>query len=373
VVGNNDYRYLPKLQTAVNDATEVARLLHDRYGFVEPTTLLNSTHDAIITELNVLRRNLPENSNLLIYYAGHGYHDPGTDKAYWLPVDAEKDNNEHWISADDITSDIKAIPSQHVLIISDSCYSGALVPRGADIAFNRSDYQAYLEKMLESPSRTLMASGRNEPVADNGSAGHSKFAYVLIQSLRQIDQDTFTAGDLFQRFIQPWVSGTSNQVPQYSVIQNSGHAYGDFVFTRLQGDGSIPSPIGNVLTPAADIERIPRESTNPEAEAVSATLRRYEQAYGSMDINHLKAVWPSLSRAQVDKLKAGFTRAQAVQVQLQNCGPATTTNDTAQVQCVQAMTYTFAGQQQQPETHAVTVSLKKGVDGGWVVEDVRAR
>ena len=47
-----------------------------------------------------------------------------------------------------------------------------------------------------------------------------------------MDEEKFTAGDLFQRFIQPWVAGGSSQVPQYSVIQNSGHAYGDFVFSR---------------------------------------------------------------------------------------------------------------------------------------------
>jgi len=34
VIGNNDYRYLPKLQTAINDGDAMAQLLQDQYGFV---------------------------------------------------------------------------------------------------------------------------------------------------------------------------------------------------------------------------------------------------------------------------------------------------------------------------------------------------
>src|SRR5260370_38550989 len=33
VIGNNNYRYLNKLQTAVNDAKEVSQLVRDNYGF----------------------------------------------------------------------------------------------------------------------------------------------------------------------------------------------------------------------------------------------------------------------------------------------------------------------------------------------------
>ena len=33
VIGNNSYRNLPKLKTAVNDAREVERVLREKYGF----------------------------------------------------------------------------------------------------------------------------------------------------------------------------------------------------------------------------------------------------------------------------------------------------------------------------------------------------
>ena len=40
VVGINDYKNLPRLETAVNDATAVADVLWQKYGF-EVTLLLN--------------------------------------------------------------------------------------------------------------------------------------------------------------------------------------------------------------------------------------------------------------------------------------------------------------------------------------------
>jgi len=231
VIGIDDYRFLPKLKTAVNDAQAVADLLHGQYAF-EVNVLRNPTRYQILVALDQYRRTLPTTASLLIYYAGHGAFDQDTDKAYWLPVDAEKDNHANWIIADDITSDARAIPALHVLIISDSCYSGVLT-RDIDSSLSLADRGAYVEKMLRSRSRNLMSSGGNEPVADGGRAGHSVFADALLHALVQMDQGVFTAADLFNRFVQPQVAGRSNQVPQYSLIRNSGHEYGDFVFHRL--------------------------------------------------------------------------------------------------------------------------------------------
>ena len=275
VIGNNNYAYLPKLQTAINDADAVARLLHDQYGFATQV-LHNATRNTILTAMNNYRRTLPENSNLLIYYAGHGHHDLDADKAYWLPVDAQADNNDNWVSADDITADVRALPSLHVLIISDSCYSGALT-RSADVAINPSERSSYMAKMVKSKSRDLMSSGADEPVADGGAAGHSVFAGALLASLREMNPDEFTAAELFQRFVQPAVAGGSDQLPQYSPIRNSGHAYGDFIFLRQPGVQAA-----GLVVPAVDSSGTVElsQKTGPgtrQTSVVAANLRPKEE------------------------------------------------------------------------------------------------
>jgi Flp pilus assembly protein TadD len=230
VIGNNDYPYLSPLKTAVTDAEDVAGILRNKFGF-QINLLRNATRDQILTALYEYRRTLTESTNLLVYYAGHGHYDRDVDKAYWLPVDARRDNNVKWISADDVTTNIKGISAKHILIISDSCYSG-MIPRDGTLTLTPLERERYLQKMIEGTSRILISSGGNEPVADDGGTGHSVFARALLRGFEQVGDDVFTAEELFYQFIRESVAGKSDQTPQYSPIRNSGHENGDFVFVR---------------------------------------------------------------------------------------------------------------------------------------------
>lgn len=234
IIGNNAYQYVPSLRTAESDAKALEQILRERYGF-ETKLLLNAKREQIIVTLNEYRRKVELNSNLLIYYAGHGYNDTEVEKAYWLPVDARKEDNANWISADDITVNVKGIRARHVLVVSDSCYSGTIA-RGVEFLLVRSmepmGRDRYLIKMSNGKSRTLMASGGNEPVDDDGSGGHSVFANALLTGLMQMDRDIFSTEELYYSFIREVVTGKSNQTPEYDPIRNSGHESGDFVFIR---------------------------------------------------------------------------------------------------------------------------------------------
>lgn len=243
IIGIDDYAApLPRLKTAVNDAQSVADLLSNRYGF-RVTTLLNqdATRDNILKAITHFRKSLAENDSFLIYYAGHGSYDRETEKGYWLPVDADPDPlvTSRDISADDLTTEVRGLAARHVIIISDSCFSGDLSRGAGD--FSPSDgSQAYIHRMLRAPSRTLMASGSDEPVSDSGSQGHSVFANQLIQAMQSRSEPSFTAEDLFVSIRKP-VLARSGQSPQYTALrdtirasagQTSSLDTGDFVFRR---------------------------------------------------------------------------------------------------------------------------------------------
>ena len=55
VIGNNNYRHLPKLKTAVTDATEVEKILKSLYGF-KTKLLLNATRKEILSTINEFRQ-----------------------------------------------------------------------------------------------------------------------------------------------------------------------------------------------------------------------------------------------------------------------------------------------------------------------------
>jgi uncharacterized protein len=271
VIGIDGYHPpLARLRTAVDDARAVGSLLHDRYGF-QVTYLLdqNATRFNILDALAKLRNTLGENDNLLIYYAGHGYSDREAQKAYWLPIDADSATSPNRIIADDLTTGVRVLASRHVLIISDSCYSGALT-RDADAPVPSDGQAAFINRMLRSRSRTLMASGGDEPVADGGSNGHSVFANAILSALDGARPAMFTASDLFYGSVRQQVAGKSEQLPQYSIIRNSDHDEGDFVFSRTLEPSPQPAP-GAAVVPAASISRDIAVATPPQPLPNAAT------------------------------------------------------------------------------------------------------
>jgi len=242
VIGNDAYLYVAHLKTAVNDARAVQAVLQGRYGF-ETTLLLNATRAQIVSALNVYRRDLGADSSLLIYYAGHGYYDEKMGKAYWWPVDAQDNDNTNWIGAEVITSNIKGTASRHVLIVSDSCYSGTL--RGVSVPQNlnglNSDRARTLLKLEQRPSRELMASGGNEPVADGGADGHSVFAGAFLRALERMPAAPFAAHELFDQ-VRTFVAGNSAQLPEFDPLRDSGDDGGSFVFSRAGGVVPVTRP-----------------------------------------------------------------------------------------------------------------------------------
>ncbi len=269
VIGNNAYSVLPKLKTAESDARAVEKLLKEAYGF-QTKLLVNATRAQIVSALSTYRRELTGEANLLIYYAGHGYNDKETEKTYWLPVDAERDDQSNWIIADEITSGIRAIPARHVLVVSDSCYSGTLTRGIGEMLPRPTEREQFLQRMAAGRSRTLMASGGDEPVADSGGGGHSVFAGALLRGLREMDKGQFTAAELFRGYVEEAVAGRAQQTPEYNPLRNSGHESGDFIFIKLgAGDkvATVKAAPPTTVEPAAfELEywNAIKDSSDPE-------------------------------------------------------------------------------------------------------------
>jgi ankyrin repeat protein/uncharacterized caspase-like protein len=230
VIGVNNYTNLRPLQTAVNDAIAVAQLLGNMYGFTV-TLLTNATRAEIISALDSLRLRLGERDNLLIYYAGHGVLDTGEGRGYWLPVNARQDSRVHWLSNTTITDALKAMPARHVLVVADSCYAGALM-RGIEIVEQQrySDREAYVVRLMEKRSRTVLTSGGLEPVLDSGGGQHSVFAKAFLTVLQE-NTDILEGQQLFSALRRPVVVNAA-QTPEYSDIRYAGHEGGDFLFVR---------------------------------------------------------------------------------------------------------------------------------------------
>ena len=149
-------------------------------------------------------------------------------------MDAQSDSDTNWIIVDTVTSNIKRMPSMHVLVVSDSCYSGTFTRRAVADLGTTEKRKRYLQKMQSKKSRTLLASGGNEPVSDIGGEGHSVFAKAFLVGLQSMEKKEFTAEELYSMYIKEMVAGSSEQTPEYNIIRNSGHEGGDFVFLKIR-------------------------------------------------------------------------------------------------------------------------------------------
>ena len=227
VIGIAEYKYLPRLETAVFDAMAVARVLKEDYGF-KVTTLIDPDHITIIDSLDEYRETLGPDDNLLIYYAGHGWLDEDADRGYWLPVDAKPNRRSRWVSNATITDTLKALNAKHVMLVADSCYSGTLV-RGVDMEERKREGD-YWKKMASKWARVAITSGGLEPVADKGGGKNSPFAKAFLDALG--DNDLIMDGtQLFTKLRRP-VMVAAQQTPQYADVRQAGHDGGDFLFVR---------------------------------------------------------------------------------------------------------------------------------------------
>jgi hypothetical protein len=233
VIGINDYSHLDKLDNGVRDACSVAKALQEHYGF-EIRLLLDksATREEIMRILNELRRTLKENDQLLIYYSGHGYYDRESGTSYWLPADAEPNDNTRWLDTRSITDQFKLISARQVLVVADSCFAGAMTRSSSADLSRTLGRDAYLMKMLEKTTRVLIASGGNESVADSGASEHSVFTDAFLRALNTPFSSAFTAEELMARHLKESVAGHAEQFPEYKAIRNSGHDGGDFVFLK---------------------------------------------------------------------------------------------------------------------------------------------
>ncbi len=237
VIGINEYKLLRPLRSATTDAREVARVLSTEYGF-KTTVLLNATRYDILSALNTLRERLTDRDNLLIYYAGHGQLDQLNQRGYWLPLDAEPESSANWISNIAITDVLNAMTTRQLLVVSDSCYSGALTRSAVgqlDAGMSEQQLAQVMASMAQKRSRMVLTSGGLEPVLDGGGGTHSLFARTFLELLRA-NQGVLPGQDLFRhlrlRVASQAERAQVSQVPEYAPIKYAGHEAGDFIFVR---------------------------------------------------------------------------------------------------------------------------------------------
>jgi hypothetical protein len=229
IIGVSDYKdesIIDLKGEPTKDADALAKLLIAKYNFSQQnvTVLKNPTENEIIKQFYNLRKKVGEKDNLIIFYAGHGNYDEGSEKGYWMPSDAEMEFEGNIILNTSIVSYIKSIKSKHTLLIADACFSGSILSTNR----NFSKATDAVKTKYSLPSRRAITSGTLTTVPNK-----SVFMKYLLKRLTENTKTYLSAGQLFNMIEDPVINNTSgDNKPQYAPISRTGDEGGDFIFIK---------------------------------------------------------------------------------------------------------------------------------------------
>lgn len=181
VIGNSKYRSVSQLSNPARDADAVGSLLKDA-GF-QVTSALDLDKGNMSKVIRFFTNNIaekPENTVVLIYFAGHGVQVDGEN--FLVPVDAtiarEADVPLEAMRMTDLMSMLETVRSKTRIVILDACRDN---PFG-DIAKSAPRGLA----LVNAPAGTLLAYSTSPGhTAEDGSGTNSPFAQALLKSARE--------------------------------------------------------------------------------------------------------------------------------------------------------------------------------------------
>ncbi len=247
LIAINDYEHWTPLSAPRKDVDALADVLRRRYLFEDSDVrvLYDIDGDALDDALRTLARSAGADDSVLVYFAGHGHQDKLTKTGYWVPRDGRENKPRDYLSGEQIRGILAASRAKHVALISDSCFSGALIRTQRA---GRQIDDSYYARMYAKRSFEVLTSGSNEPVADAGAEGHSPFAYYLIRKLEDPGQPYLDLTDVFQA-VRKNVQNYSNQVPLFGKLQRTPGEGGGFVLVA-RGAAGLARPVASRPDPS---------------------------------------------------------------------------------------------------------------------------
>lgn len=236
IIGINKYAHVSPLAHATNDATAVADLLENRFGFVKDNIMLllddAATRDEIRKSfIKFTKHNeVHPDDRLLVFFAGHGHTVRGKrgEVGFLVPADGKADDLDSLIRWDELTRNADLIPAKHILFLMDACYGGLALLRTPAFGSMR-----FLADMLQRYTRQVLTAGKaDETVADGNGVrpGHSIFTAHLLNALEgsAATEDGVITANSVMAYVYDRVGRDqySHQTPHYGFIEGDG----DFIF-----------------------------------------------------------------------------------------------------------------------------------------------
>ena len=239
VIGNEDYtssqRTLSSEQNvdyAINDATIFKKYCLSTFGVREENmfSIINATAGEMSQKIDLLSKILSiidSTSELIVYYAGHGYPQEVTEVPYLIPVDVSASNLRRAIKLDDFYQQLANTNTSKITIFLDACFTGG--GRNLGLVASRGVKVKPKEGTLNGNIVVFSASSAEQSSLPYHDEGHGIFTYFLLKKFQETNGN-FTLGELSE-YLEQNVSIKSlrvNQKEQDPTVNTSSKVVNDW-------------------------------------------------------------------------------------------------------------------------------------------------
>jgi hypothetical protein len=189
VFGIESYKNVPGVSFAKRDAEWMKKYFENVLGIPKNRIHYKADSDASLAEFNVafggwLKKRLKDDSNIFIYYAGHGAPDMKENKAYLIPYDGNPNYaSDTGFEMDALYEQLGNLGAASVTVFLDACFSGA----NRDNEMLLADARPVFMEVDESATRNVTvfsASSGSEISSAWPEKKHGLFSYYLMKGMR---------------------------------------------------------------------------------------------------------------------------------------------------------------------------------------------
>ncbi|NLR90970.1 caspase family protein [Flammeovirga agarivorans] len=243
IIGNKNYRNsdVPAVKYAIHDAEIMKQYLTQLYGYREGNIIY--IEDATQADFNAIfgikgnpKGKLynyvkPEESDVFIYYSGHGAPNPESQEGYFVPVDTDPSLIQfNGYAVNTLYENLAAVPYRNLTVVIDACFSGSsdggMLLKSISPVFIKTE-----NKILQDENAFIFSASASEQVASwYEDKSHGLFTYFYLKGLQGAadkDQDgrvtveemstylndnvTYMARSLNNRAQNPQINGTPSR------------------------------------------------------------------------------------------------------------------------------------------------------------------
>ena len=224
-IGNYKKKDVSAVPYAKADAETARIYLENLGGFAKENVQTLIEADATLTEMrrhlkDWLKSRVDRNSLVVVFFSGHGVPELDQKAPYLLPYDGDPNAPRSTAYAlSELKADLNALPTKHVVIMLDACYSGqgrSAPPTGVKGVLWVEDDSTPTEAVMISASRA------DQTAWDYPEKSHGLFTYFLLKGMRgqgvDANGDGYVDTDELFRYLKSEVEAVSRRIS--SVLQS---------------------------------------------------------------------------------------------------------------------------------------------------------